>query len=237
MMRINTNIVYVFAMAFTIIASCGSNQKQGDSQTSAKTSKKVASPDDPCQLVFHVISTINKGPETFNEAFLDVNDFNQLKKDFPDLKRYYDMWDQMDTWDPDRFPYSSLLRMFFLERKAAEMNINFSDRFNEFMKGYYSMMREGAIQEQWIWDEIRMNDCRHRSEDYPKVDFVRIFNEDGSYQEVDEDQYSLPEIGETTVYIIINGEIEEWEFITVKTRDGWRLFMPYLHWLRDEMHL
>lgn len=231
-------MIHVIAIILMILPGCGGGSQHGESRTSGTTGKKVALPNDPCELVFHVISTMNKGPETLDAAILNVNDFRQLKKDYPDLEKHYDLWVKHHhsiNSDIFNFPLSRAMQMEFLERMAAKKNIQFADRFNKHLKEYYSMFREGAVSEGWIWDEIRLNDCMHRTNDYPKVDLVQIFQEDGSHENIDEDLYSLPDIGETTAYILINGEITQWEFITVKTKQGWRLFMPYLHWLRDEM--
>jgi hypothetical protein len=227
-------IINSIAIAILMFASCGAGQQQGESNSKEKTSKNTNLPDDPCELVFHVISTLNKGPETLEAAILNVDDFNKLKKDFPDLETYYDLWENFFQNTPDRFPISRALQMIYLEKKAEEKGISFSDMFDDFLKDYYSMFREGAINEEWIWDEIKLNDCSHRN-DRSRYDWLQILNDDGSYREVDESEYSLPEIWETTVYIIINGEITHWEFRTVKTNKGWKLFMPYLHWLNDEM--
>jgi hypothetical protein len=237
-MKGKRTINYLIAVAIILFASCGGSQQQGDGNSSGKASKQSNLPNDPCELVFHVISTMNKGPETFEAAILNVNDFRQLKKDYPDLEKHYDLWikhHHSTNSDHFNFPLSKVMQMEFLERMATEKNINFGELFNKATKDYYSMARETAIHQQWIWDEIRLNDCRQRTDDYPILDLVRIFYENGSHEEVDEDQYSLPEIGETTAYIIINGEITEWEFITVKTSQGWKIFYPILHHIRDEM--
>ncbi len=232
-------IANIIAVAVLLIAGCGGSQQEGESRSSGKTGKKSALPNDPCELVFHVISTLNKGPETFEAAILNVNEFRQLKKDYPDIEKHYELWVQhhystnSDYFD---FPRSLAFQMEFLERMASEKNVNFRELFNQTTKDYYSMLRETAIHEQWIWDEIRLNDCMHRTESYPKVDLVRIFHEDGSYEDIDEDQYNLPEIGETSAYIIINGEITLWKFVTVKTRQGSRIFSPLmLLYMKDEI--
>jgi len=228
-------IINIIAVAILMFASCGAGQQQGESNSKEKTSKNTNLPDDPCELVFHVISTLNKGPETLEAAILNVDDFNKLKNEFPDLETYYDLW-RKNTYHIDsyNFPISRPLQMIYLEKMAEEKNISFSNMFDDIMKDYYSMFREGAINEEWIWDEIRLNDCSHRTDKSP-YDFIQILDEDGTNREVAESEYTLPEIGETTAYLIINGEITEWEFITVKTKKGWKLFMPHLHWLNDEM--
>jgi hypothetical protein len=237
-MKGKKTINYLIAVAIILFASCGGSQQQGDGNSSGKASKQSNLPNDPCELVYHVISTLNKGPETFEAAILNVNDFRQLKKNYPDLVKHYELWvkhhHSTNSYHFD-FPLSLAFQMEFLERMAEEKDINFGELFNQATKDYYSMIRETAIHQQWIWDEIRLNDCMHRTESYPKVDLVRISHEDGSYEDIDEDQYNLPEIGETKAYIIINGEITLWEFVTVKTRQGWKIFYPILHHIWDEM--
>ena len=237
-MKNKKNFVHIISILTLLLASCGGSQQQGEGRTSGITGKKAALPNDPCELVFHVISTLNKGPETFEAAILNVNDFRQLKKDYPDLVKHYELWvkhhHSTNSYRFD-FPRSLAFQMEFLERMAEEKDISFGELFNQATKDYYSMLRETAIHEQWIWDEIRLNDCMHRTESYPKVDLVRISHEDGSYEDIDEDQYSLPEIGETKAYIIINGEIDLWEFVTVKTRQGWKIFYPIMLYIKDEI--
>ncbi|MFN3557023.1 MAG: hypothetical protein ACK4VN_13775 [Bacteroidales bacterium] len=232
-MERNQTVILVVAIALMILAGCGGGAQDGEGRTTSQASKKINLPNDPCELVFHVISTMNKGPETFEAAILDLNDFRQIKKDFPDLETYYDLWEEnIKTLGIYDYPASDAFRMIFLERMAATKNINLSSMFDDFIEGYYNMIRDGAIRQQLVWDEIKLNDCSHRTVRY---DIVSYKDENGRYQDLDISAYTLPEIFQTRAHIFMNGKITEWPFTTVKTKQGWKLFFPHLNWIRDEM--
>jgi hypothetical protein len=232
-MKGKQTINFFIAAAIILLASCGGGQQQSNESSSAKASKKLNLPNDPCELVLHVISTLREGPETFNEAFFDFNDLQKLKKDFPDLEVYFDLWKKNN--DHEYLPSSEVLQMIYIEREAAEKNINISDLFDRFKNEYYLMLMEQAKKREWIWDEIRMRDCLPSTENEYTIDHIHITNDDETITIIVPGQYTLPFIGEAQANIFINEYSSPWVFMSIETKQGWKLFMPDLHNLHQHI--
>jgi hypothetical protein len=227
-MKSNKILFRSLAIIMLIFISCGGSQQQSIENKSDKAKASSDLPDDPCELVFVFVSTINKGDKMMKSAFLDFDGLSQLQKDFPDLQKYFDGWINSHDVTAEGFPYSPVIQMMLVEKEALENGLDLKSKYSELSADFYEGMREMTINEQWIWDDIRQNDCRNEPGFY---DVIRTIDQ-GESKIVEQSDFTLPATATATAYILINGEIQDWEFKAVQTRQGWRMIMPFLHWLR-----
>jgi hypothetical protein len=219
-MQSSLSIYLIIGILF--IAGCkgGSSSSEEDHENTSIADKSMLLPEDPCQLAYQVISTLNEGPQKFRAATLTYDDFQRIKKDYPAIHKLYKLYKDLQDGTVDsnpvrwgsRFHESNPLLQLYIYEMEYSTEIPLRDKMNELVEDNYRATRDAAREEGIIWDEIRYNEC----------ELNRYFTlSDDTYEYADQ-TFKLPKMMFVDLSIVINGNAEVFRNLAVETPGGWK---------------
>lgn len=216
------------------VVSCGdpaSNSAEDQTDQVLRKGSKAELPADPCELSYLVFSTLNKGPDLLNRAMMTYDEFQDLLKSYPDIKRMYAMGEEFNNglrpYDEvrygGRFNFDHpLLQIYGYDQRENEKSLTLKQAIPESVQRYYNEMRKQLREAGIIWDDLRLNDCY--TENYH-------FEGENLYEFAGE-KFEIPRMKRVKMQIVMQGEIESLHDAMVETKNGWR-FLPPVYLILD----
>ncbi len=201
------------------------NNSDGKTDAGVHKQSKSKLPTDPCELAYLSFSTLNKGPELLHSAMMSYDEFQDIKKRYPDIKRMYEMG---EDFSQGRKPYDEVMyggRFFFdhpliliygYELKEKEKSMMLKQAIPESVQRYYDEMRKQLRGAGIIWDDLRLNDC-----------YTKNYHFEGeNLYEFAGDKFEIPRMKRVNMQIVMQGGIESFQDAMVETKNGWRFLPP-----------